>query len=139
MILLDYFVNVYFVCLFIFVDILLKNIPINAHCKWFAKVLEVYQQQTSESRNSLLHLYAFALKYLATLVKPYDNNLVVLIETRTLQSMVNLIEITSNLKESSIFNAYISLLQALNTHKRGIEYVLQEGNNIYGKNQFHFL
>lgn len=78
------------------------------------------------SRNACIHLYAFALKYLAILVKR-ENGLVTLIETHTLQSMINQLDVTSDLKESSIFNAYMSLLQTLNAHKCGLEYVFQEG------------
>ncbi|XP_025191469.1 uncharacterized protein LOC112591762 [Melanaphis sacchari] len=107
-------------------DALLKTVPINTHCKWFASVLNMYQHQTSLSRNASIHLYAFALKYLAILVK-HEDGLVALIETGTLQSMINHLDIGSDLKESSIFNAYMSLLQTLNTHKRGLEYVFQEG------------
>ncbi|XP_015374038.1 PREDICTED: uncharacterized protein LOC107168980 [Diuraphis noxia] len=107
-------------------DALLSTVPINVHCKWFASVLEIYQNQTPISRNACIHLYAFALKYLAILVK-HDNGLDAFIETHTLQSMINQLDVTSNLKESSIFNAYMSLLQSLNTHKRGLEYVFQEG------------
>jgi len=63
---------------------------------------------------------------LAILVKR-ENGLVTLIETHTLQSMINQLDVTSDLKESSIFNAYMSLLQTLNAHKCGLEYVFQEG------------
>ncbi|XP_060838951.1 uncharacterized protein LOC132920516 [Rhopalosiphum padi] len=107
-------------------DDLLKTVPINTHCKWFASVLNLYQNQTPVSRNALIHLYAFSLKYLAILVKHADG-LVTLIETGTLQSMINQLDVGSDLKESSIFNAYMLLLQTLNTHKRGLEYVFQEG------------
>lgn len=86
----------------------------------------MYQNQTPMSRNACKHLYAFALKYLAVLVK-HDDGLAVLTETGTVQSMINQLDIGSDLKESSIFNAYMSLLQTLNTHKRGLEYVFQEG------------
>lgn len=113
----------------VFSDVLLQTIPTSTHCKWFSSVLKVYQRQTSISKNSSIHLYAFALKYLAVLVKSNDG-LVTFIESHTLQSMINQIDIASNLKESSIFNAYMTLLQILNTHKRGVEYVFQEGNFI---------
>lgn len=88
----------------------------------------MYRNQTPVSRNACIHLYAFALKYLAILVKS-DDGLAALIETRTLQSMINQLDVGSDLKESSIFNAYMSLLQTLNTHKRGLEYVFQEGKS----------
>ncbi|KAL5244226.1 hypothetical protein ACI65C_011636 [Semiaphis heraclei] len=107
-------------------DALLSTVPINVHCKWFASVLDMYQNQTPMSRNACIHLYAFALKYLAILVKR-DTGLITLIETHTLQSMINQLDVTSDFKESSIFNAYMSLLQTLNTHKRGLEYVFQKG------------
>lgn len=86
----------------------------------------MYQNQTPMSRNACIHLYAFALKYLAILVKR-DTGLITLIETHTLQSMINQLDVTSDFKESSIFNAYMSLLQTLNTHKHGLEYVFQKG------------
>lgn len=104
----------------------MNTIPINVHCEWFASVLDMYRNQTPVSRNARIHLYAFALKYLAILVK-HDDGLAALIETRTLQSMINQLDVGSDLKDSSIFNAYMSLLQTLNTHKRGLEYVFQEG------------
>ncbi|XP_060871065.1 uncharacterized protein LOC132945364 [Metopolophium dirhodum] len=107
-------------------DALLSTVPINVHCKWFASVLDMYRNQTPVSRNACIHLYAFALKYLAILVKR-DDGLAALIETCTLQSMINQLDVGSDLKESSIFNAYMSLLQTLSTHKRGLEYVFQEG------------
>lgn len=110
-----------------FPDTLLKTIPIATHCEWFAGVLDVYERQTPVSRNASTHLYSFALKYLAILVKSNDG-LVAFIEARTLQSMISRIDVSSSLKEPSIFNAYMSLLQTLNTHRRGVEYVLQEGN-----------
>lgn len=110
-----------------FADFLLKTVPITVHCKWFSRVLDIYQQQTPISKNSSVHLYAFALKYLAILVKSNDL-LTSLIETHTLPSMISCIKVESNLKESSIFNAYLSLLQMLNTNKRGLEYIFQEGN-----------
>lgn len=97
------------------------------HRKWFDSVLDVYRRQTPISKNSSTHLYAFALKYLAVLVKSNDG-LVALVQTRTLQSMIGLLDVASNLKESSIFNAYMSLLRALNTQKLGVEYVYQEGD-----------
>ncbi|CAH1715505.1 unnamed protein product [Aphis gossypii] len=107
-------------------DVLLKTIPVTTHCKWFANVLNIYRHQTPVSRNASIHLYAFALKYLAILVK-HDDGFVTLIKTGTVQSMINQLDVGSDLKESSIFNAYMSLLQTLNTHKRGLEYVFQEG------------
>lgn len=107
-------------------DVLLKTIPITTHSKWFSNVLNIYRHQTPMSRNALIHLYAFALKYLAILVK-HNDGFVKLIETGTVQSMINQLDVESDLKESSIFNAYMSLLQTLNTHKRGLEYVFQEG------------
>lgn len=110
----------------IFTDVPLKSIPIDS--KWFDKVLDIYQQQTPISKNSSTRLYAFALKYLAILVKSNDG-LVALIETNTLHSMIDQLNVTTNLKESSVFNAYMSLLQALNIHKLGVEYVFQKGNN----------
>jgi len=110
-----------------FLDVLLKTIPITTHCKWFANVLNIYRHQTQVSRNASIHLYAFALKYLAILVK-HDDGFVTLIKTGTVQSMINQLDVGTDLKESSIFNAYMSLLQTLNTHKRGLEYVFQEGN-----------
>ncbi|VVC25046.1 Hypothetical protein CINCED_3A021537 [Cinara cedri] len=107
-------------------DILLKTIPIENHLKWFTSVLNVYKQQTPITKNWAIHLYAFALKYLSILVKSNDG-LVALIETQTLQSMINQLDVATNFKESSVFNAYILLLQTLNTHIQGIEYVFQEG------------
>lgn len=107
-------------------DALLSTVPIDIYCKWFDSVMAMYRNQTPMSKNACIHLYAFALKYLAILVK-HDDRLVALIETQTLQSMINQLDVGSDLKESSIFNAYMSLLQALNTHKQGLEYVFQEG------------
>lgn len=72
-------------------------------------------------------MYAFSLKYLAILVKCNDR-LVELIETHTIRLIINKLDIASNIKESSIFNAYMTLLHVLNTHKQGVEYVFQEGN-----------
>lgn len=108
----------------LFADGPLKTISIEAFNKWFASVLDVCRQrQTAASRNTSTNLYAFALKYLAVLVKCEDR-FVALNKTGTLQSMIEQLD----LRESSVFNSYMSLLLAFNTHKRGIEYVLQEGN-----------
>jgi len=112
-----------------FSDALLSTVPTDVYCKWFDSVLDIYRNQTPVSRNACIHLYSFALKYLAILVQ-HDDGLVALIETHTLQSMINQLDVASDLKESSIFNAYMSLLQTLNTHKRGLEYVFQEGKSL---------
>jgi len=119
-------------------DVLLKTIPITTHSKWFSNVLNIYRHQTPVSRNASIHLYAFALKYLAILVK-HNDDFVKLIETGTVQSMINQLNVESDLKESSIFNAYMSLLQTLNTHKRGLEYVFQEGNHYFKQSKVKFV
>lgn len=98
----------------------------STHCIWFSSVLDICRQHTLMIKKSSIHLYAFALKFLAILVKSH-NGFVALTQSCTLQSMVGLLDVTSNLKESSIFNAYVSLLLVLNTHKMGLEYVFQEG------------
>lgn len=74
-------------------------------------------------------MFSFALKYLAILVRSNDA-LVALIEAHTLKSMINQTDVFS-LKESSIFNAYISLLQSLNSQKSGLEYIFQEGTKLF--------
>ena len=108
----------------LFADGPLKTISIETHCKWFANILDACRQrQTAASKNSSTNLYAFALKYLAVLVKSQDR-FVALNKTGTLQSMIEQL----NLRESSVFNSYMSLLLAFNTHKCGIEYVFHEGN-----------
>lgn len=115
------------ICLCNFADVLLKTIPTETHCNWFSKVMNLYQLQKSSSKKPSMHLYAFALKYLAILVKCSDR-LVELAKSNTIQLIINTLNVKSNIKESSIFNAYMALLQSLNTHKEGVEYVFQESN-----------
>lgn len=98
----------------------------STYCIWFSSVLDICCEHTLMFKKSSIHLYTFALKFLAILVKSHDR-FVALIESYTLQSLVGLLDVTSNLKESSIFNAYMSLLLVLNTHKIGLEYVFQKG------------
>lgn len=114
---------------FNFIDDLLKFIPISTQCKWFSNVLSICQHKTSVTTISSIHLFSFALKYLAILVRSNDA-LVALIEAHTLKSMINQTDVFS-LKESSVFNAYISLLQSLNSQKSGLEYIFQEGNKLF--------
>lgn len=105
----------------------MRTIPTSTHCKWFANVWDLYQLQKKSSKNPSIHLYVFSLKYLAILVKS-NGRLDELIETHTILLIINNLDVESNLKESSIFNAYMTLLQTLNTHKQGVEYIFQEGN-----------
>ncbi|XP_050419640.1 uncharacterized protein LOC126832762 [Adelges cooleyi] len=121
-------------------DSVLSNIPIATHSKWFLRVLDIYKQKTVITEHMSRDLYAFALKYLAILLKSRDN-LVILMDLNILQLLIQQVKDSPNLKDSAIFNSYITLLQSLNTQKLGIEHIVKEGLwlNILFKNDKSFV
>lgn len=117
----------YYLFVFIFADNLLNAIPIETHGKWFASVLEIHQRRTPTSQKWSINLYSFAVKYLAILVKT-ENRFLTLIEARVIQPIITQLDTISSIWEHSVFNAYMSLLRTLITHRSGILFVLEKGN-----------